>query len=86
MYMMLCMFGLMAGCENQYDKPPTIEQVKAYEAQESTTIRTAGYSPTVLQRKCIDGVEYYAGHSGHAIYLAPVVDKTTLLFKPCGMP
>lgn len=28
MYMMLCMFGLMAGCDNQYDKPPTPVQVQ----------------------------------------------------------
>lgn len=28
MYMMLCMFGLMAGCDNQFDKPPTPVQVQ----------------------------------------------------------
>lgn len=85
-YVMLCMFGLMAGCDNQYDKPPTVEQAKAYEAQETMTIRQDGYQPVVLNRICLDGVEYYHRMSGHAAWLAPVVDKTTLLFKPCGLP
>lgn len=86
MYMMLCMFGLMAGCDNQYEKPPTMEQTKAYEQQEALTIRQSDMNPRRLIVSCVDGVQYYTHYNGHEAFFAPVVDKTTLLFKPCGLP
>lgn len=86
-YVMLCVLGLMTGCGQEPPAAPlTTEQIKAYQAQEAVTIRTDGYQPHVLQKQCIDGVEYYAGRAGHALYVTPVVDKTTLQFRPCGLP
>lgn len=38
MYMMLCMFGLMAGCENQYDTPPAPEQVQEQRQLEAPVV------------------------------------------------
>lgn len=87
MYMMLCLFGMMAGCEDQRDRqPPTLADIKAYEKQEALTIRQEDMNPRRLNISCIDGVQYYTYHNGHEAFFAPVVDKTTLLFKPCGMP
>lgn len=86
MYMMLCMFGLMAGCDDQRDKPPTLEQIQAYEQREALTIRQEGSNSRTLNVSCIDGVQYYSYYNGHESFFAPVVDKTTLLFKPCGLP
>ena len=85
-FMMLCVFGMVAGCGQQPEPPLTAEQVQALKVQNAVTVETNGYQSVILEKQCIDGVSYYAGRAGHAMYLAPVVDKTTLLFTPCGLP
>lgn len=86
MYMMLCMFGLMAGCNAGEPVQMTPEQFKAHQAAQATTIKQDGYHDVKLDINCIDGVQYYTRIYGHTSFFAPVVDKTTLQFKPCGTP
>lgn len=84
--MMLCVLGLVAGCGAGEPVQMTPEQFKAHEAAQATTIKQEGYNDVKLDVACIDGVQYYTRIYGHNTFFAPVVDRTTLLFKPCGIP
>lgn len=80
--MMLCVLGMVAGCEER-PKPPPKTDAEIQEIQ-NRTVKDA--YPVVLKLNCLDGVQYYFADYGHSGILAPVVDKTTLQFKPCGLP
>lgn len=81
-YVMLCVLGMMAGC-GERPEPPRKTDAELQEIQNRTV--KDRYSVTVTVN-CLDGVQYYFADYGHSGVLAPVVDKTTLQFKPCGLP
>lgn len=90
LYMMLCLFGFMAGCGANEEPPQlTPEQYKAqYEAkQEAERLKAEadskklvippanGYGEIQLTIVCLQGVQYYHRISGHSVWFAPVMGR-----------
>lgn len=91
MYMMLCLMGLMAGC-NAEEQPLTPEEYKVqYEARQAAAEAAAKAKlrpNTVMIPKgpdiryeveltivCLQGIQYYYQQSGHSVWFAPVAIK-----------
>lgn len=98
MYMMLCLFGFMAGCgANEEPKQLTPEQYKAqYEAkQEAERLKaeanskqlvippSGGYGEIQLSIVCLQGIQYYHRLSGHSVWFAPVINKYSRAAEDC---
>lgn len=73
----------LVGCNGETPRK-TDEQIAQEEAL--TIAGGRGFANFQLELRCVDGVQYYFHQQHHSAYFAPVVDKTTLLFKPCGIP
>lgn len=73
MYTMLCLFGLMAGCEQASPLPATEAEMAVYEKRLATSIpASGGMSGFQLQIVCLQGVQYYHRTLTHTSYLTPV--------------
>lgn len=81
--LLVCLALMVAGC-GRPDERKTDAQVA--EDARFYIAGADGYRGFVMNIRCVDGVQYYFMQQGHSAYFAPVVDRTTLQFKPCGIP
>ena len=81
--LLVCLMLVVAGCNGE-DHRKTDAEV-AEDARLFVT-GTNGYHGFQMEVRCVDGVQYYFMQQGYSAYFAPVVDRTTLQFKPCGIP
>lgn len=80
--LLVCLMLVVTGCDSDRRKTDAevAEEARLYVAGAD------GYRGFVMNIRCVDGVQYYFMQQGHSAYFAPVVDRTTLQFKPCGIP
>lgn len=76
---------MVAGCGLGAEPPRKTDAQVAEEARHRID-GDASFTSFTLEVRCVDGVQYYFYHVPHTSYFAPVVDRTTLQFKPCGIP